>query len=100
MPSIPRGTASRYALAVAGVALATAARLALDPWLGERFPFLAHFLAIVLSAWYGGAGPSLLAASLSWGSLVGLGLVPRATAPFFSDPLHLTFAFLAVGLAI
>src|SRR4051794_39525345 len=51
----------RSLLAAAGVVLATAARLAVDSLLGDRLPFLPFFVAIVLVAWYGGPGPSVLA---------------------------------------
>ena len=52
---------SRYGIALLAVALATAARLALDPLLGDRFQLFTYFLALVVVAWHCGFGPSLLA---------------------------------------
>jgi PAS domain S-box-containing protein len=41
-------------------------RLLLDPWLGVRVPFITLFGAVIVAAWYGGAGPALLAAALGY----------------------------------
>jgi PAS domain S-box-containing protein len=37
----------------------------LDPWLGDRLPFITYFAAIVAAAWLGRLGPSLFAVALS-----------------------------------
>ena len=58
----------RYSSAVASTGLATVARLALDPFLGARFPFVTYYAAVLFTAWYGGAGPAILAVVL--GSLL------------------------------
>ena len=55
-----------YGSALIAVVLATVIRLVLDPFLGDPFPFLTFFIAIIFAAWYGGYGPSLLALVLSW----------------------------------
>ena len=63
-----RSTLVRYGVALAALALATAARFALDPALGNHLPYVTYFVAIMAVARYGGLGPSL--SSLAIGSLV------------------------------
>ncbi len=58
-PPIPRTLC--YVLAITGVALATAARLAIDPLLGPNYPFVTYFVSLLLTAWACGLGPSILA---------------------------------------
>jgi PAS domain S-box-containing protein len=60
-------TPLRYGVALAALALATAARFALDPALGDHLPYVTYFVAIMAVARYGGLGPSL--ATLALGSL-------------------------------
>jgi two-component sensor histidine kinase len=55
----------RYVIALVVVALATLARLALSPFLGEVAPFLTYFLAVLFAAFIGGIGPALLAIGCS-----------------------------------
>jgi PAS domain S-box-containing protein len=64
MPDLSRSALGRYGVACAGVALATAVRHALDPVLGDLFPFATLFYAVLVIAWYGGSGPALLATAL------------------------------------
>src|SRR5262245_61380301 len=52
---------TRYAMAIAAVAVAIVVRRAFDPLIGELFPFGTLFLAILFSAWEGGFGPALAA---------------------------------------
>ena len=54
----------RYGIAALAVALATAARLALDPLLGDHFLLFTYLLALLIVAWQGGLGPSLLALAM------------------------------------
>jgi len=72
----PRSSPSRYAAATLAVALATGLRLALQPALGERQPFVFFYFALVFAAWYGGFGPSILAVVLSIASASWLILPP------------------------
>jgi signal transduction histidine kinase len=72
-------------MAVLAAAAALLARLALDPLLGDGLPFLLSCLAVVVVAWYGGFGPSLLAL------LLGL----LTTAYCFLPPRHDLAASLA-----
>ena len=46
-----------YGFAPISIWLATWVRLLLDPALGNQFPFITMFFAILLTAWYGGLGP-------------------------------------------
>ena len=55
-----------YLVAVVAVAAALALRAALGPWLGERVPYITLFGAVIVAAWYGGAGPAFFAAVLGW----------------------------------
>jgi PAS domain S-box-containing protein len=58
-----------YAIAVAAVVAATALKMALDPALGRDAPGLSYFGAIIVSAWYGGFGPGLVATVLATGAV-------------------------------
>ncbi|MBI3942781.1 MAG: diguanylate cyclase [Chloroflexi bacterium] len=55
----------RYACPVLMTALAVLARLVLNPTIGNEAPFLLFFPAVLVSAWYGGLGPGMLATALS-----------------------------------
>jgi PAS domain S-box-containing protein len=52
----------RYGVAVLAVGVAFLIKLLLDPLMVQGTPFLLIFGAIMISAWYGGLGPGLLAA--------------------------------------
>ena len=51
----------RYGVGVLAVGIAFLGKLLLDPLIVQETPFLLIFGAIMLSAWYGGLGPGLLA---------------------------------------
>jgi Domain of unknown function (DUF4118) len=51
----------RYGVAVLAVGTAFLVKLLLDPLIVQETPFLLVFAAILISAWYGGLGPGLLA---------------------------------------
>jgi hypothetical protein len=51
----------RYGVAVLAVGMAFLIKLLLDPMIVQETPFLLIFGAIMVSAWYGGLGPGLLA---------------------------------------
>ena len=57
---------SAYLVAVAAVAVALALRAALNPWLGERVPYITLFGAVIVAAWHGGAAPAFFAAVAGW----------------------------------
>ncbi|HEX2676408.1 MAG TPA: DUF4118 domain-containing protein, partial [Polyangiales bacterium] len=54
-----------YVVAVAGVMLATLARLPFETWLHGRAPYGLYFPVLATVAWYMGLGPTLVAALLS-----------------------------------
>jgi PAS domain S-box-containing protein len=54
-----------YAIAITVTVAVAAFRLSLADWLGEVAPFLPFVLAVMLSGWYCGLGPGLLATVLS-----------------------------------
>ena len=60
MPKAPPSSPSRYGIAIASVLFAVAARWTLDPLLGQRQPFVTFYIALIVSAWFGGLGPSLM----------------------------------------
>src|SRR5262245_51924378 len=57
--------ALRYFIAIAATAVAFTARFLLKSALGNVAPLLTFTLSVVVSAWYGGLGPGLLATALS-----------------------------------
>jgi K+-sensing histidine kinase KdpD len=69
-----RSFVSRYGGAVL---VSAAARLGLDPVLGDTHPFATFFVAVVISAWHGGVGPSLLTLCLGTLSAAYLFIQPR-----------------------
>src|SRR5215475_4999080 len=54
-----------YGVAVLSVALATVVRMEFDPLLGESAPLLLFVIAVILTSWFGGFWPGLLAIILS-----------------------------------
>ena len=90
-----------YLMAVTFVGLALWSRFLLEPYLHNRIPFATFFVAVALTAWFGGYGPCLVAVALgaiaSWYFV----LDPRYTftleEPF--QILGLT-AFVFTGLVI
>ena len=57
--------ALRYGVAALAVGVALLIKLLLDPLTVQNTPFLLVFSAIIVSAWYGGLGPGLMATGLS-----------------------------------
>jgi PAS domain S-box-containing protein len=54
-----------FGVSVLSVALAAVVRLELDPLLGEGAPLLLFAIAVILTSWFGGFWPGLLAIALS-----------------------------------
>ncbi|HEX6155687.1 MAG TPA: DUF4118 domain-containing protein, partial [Burkholderiales bacterium] len=71
-----------YVVALLAVGAALGLRLALDPWLGARVPFITLFGAVIVAAWYGGAVPALVAAIGGWVGCELLFIEPRGTIAF------------------
>lgn len=62
--AVRRDRVRGYGVAVACVAVVTAARFSLSPYLGGRSPYLLYLLATLVAANYGGLGPGLLCLGL------------------------------------
>jgi diguanylate cyclase (GGDEF)-like protein/PAS domain S-box-containing protein len=65
-PELWRSFMLSYGCAVVSIALATGVRLLLDPLLGDRSAFSVLLFAILLTAWYGGVRPAIVAAILGF----------------------------------
>ena len=63
--TLNRALLLRYGCAVMTIAAATWIRVLLDPTLGSESPFPAMLFAILLTVWFGGFGPALLALVLA-----------------------------------
>ncbi len=100
MPTLSRDVFRRYGLAISSVGLAVVIRLPLAPVLGDRYPFFLFFVAIVVTAGYGGFGPGLLALFLSSLSVTYLFLASHASPHLLDSNSQLMFCFLTVALAI
>jgi signal transduction histidine kinase/CheY-like chemotaxis protein len=91
----------RYGTAVLAVAATLLVRLALDPLLGDNLPFLLFCLAVVVVAWHGGFGPSLLALLLALPGIAYFFLPPRyALAESLAGHPVRVSGFLFLGLTI
>jgi signal transduction histidine kinase len=89
----------RYGIAVLSVLLATFVRVALQPFLEARLPFVAFIVAAMFTAWYGGRGPGLLAVAL--GAIVATYFVLHRApggAAWDVDKLLSLGGYLTVGL--
>ena len=90
-----------YAAAVGVSAIAVWSRLVLTPIVGDHIPFASAFLAVAITAWFGGLGPCLFA--------VGVGalstwyfVLPPANAWDLPEPYHAIglVAFVGAGCVI
>ncbi len=88
----------RYGGAILSVLAAATGRMLLSPVMGDRQPFPTFYLALILSAGYGGRGPVLLALVLGY-----LAAAWFFVEPHFSlaagDPVSVA-AYFFVGIAI
>jgi PAS domain S-box-containing protein len=100
-PRLLRPYILHYAFAVVCIASATSARFLLDPWLGDRTPYLTLLFAVMLTAWYGGLRPALFAAILGWLCADHFLLAPRANFWFRgTDETVDLLLYLAASLGI
>src|SRR5918994_1561929 len=76
--------ALRYGVAALAVGAALLVKLLLDPLTVRDTPFLLVFGAIIVSAWYGGLGPGLLATGMSVLATDYFFLYPRGSFSGFS----------------
>jgi K+-sensing histidine kinase KdpD len=90
----------RWVVTLAAVAVALALRLALDPWLADKVPFITLFGAVIVAAWFGGVGPALLAAALGYAGADFLFIAPRFSlaVPDQLRPAELLAYAISVGL--
>jgi K+-sensing histidine kinase KdpD len=77
--------ALRYGVAALAVAVALLAKLLRDPLTVQDTPFLLVFSAVIVSAWYGGLGPGLLATGMSVLATDYFFLYPRGSFSGFSS---------------
>jgi PAS domain S-box-containing protein len=91
--------ATRYLIAMGGIAAAIALKMWIDPMLGRSSAFLLLLVPVALAAWYLGAGPALAALALAAAGAARWFLPPyvaRAAPPVFA-PLSV---FLLEALAL
>src|SRR5262249_53956822 len=95
------GAPLRYGTAALAVAMATIVRLALDPVLGDRFPFATLFFAVLVAAGAGGRGPGLFATVLGALAATTFLLTPRGVfAVEGAEDRAGMVVYLAVGAGI
>jgi PAS domain S-box-containing protein len=92
--------ALRYGVAVLVVGAALGIKLLLDPLTVQDTPFLLVFSAIIVSAWYGGLGPGLLATAVSALATDYFFLYPRGTLTGFSVEGIDVLAFMLEGVLV
>src|ERR671913_67376 len=92
--------ALRYGVAVLAFGGALGIKLLLDPLPVQDTPFLLVFGAIIVSAWYGGLGPGLLATAVSALATDYFFLYPRGTITGFSVEGIDVLAFTLEGVLV
>jgi PAS domain S-box-containing protein len=92
--------ALRYGVAVLAAGAALGIKLLLDPLTVQDTPFLLVFGAIIVSAWYGGLGPGLLATAVSALATDYFFLYPRGTLTGFSVEGIDVLAFTLEGVLV
>jgi len=91
----------RYGAAVLSIVLAIGVRLLLDPILGDESPFPTLLFAILLTAWYGGLRPALVAAILGVFAADYFLILPRGSFGFKGAAQYVDLAlYLIVGSGI
>jgi PAS domain S-box-containing protein len=90
----------RYSVAVMAVGAALGIKLLLDPLTVQDTPFLLVFGAIIVSAWYGGLGPGLLATFISAIATDYFFLYPRGILTGFSVEGIDVLAFVLEGVLV
>src|SRR6185295_17176300 len=61
---------TRYAVAILATVTALLLRKLLDPLIGPQYPYNTMFLAVVVSAWYGGIRPAIVSMVLGAGAIL------------------------------
>lgn len=99
-PEAGRELLRSYGAAVLAAVLATIVRLLLDPYLGERIPFVTYFAAVAFAANYGGFRPAAAATVLSALASVVWFIPPRGLAIAGASGWVGLASFLCVGFGI
>jgi signal transduction histidine kinase len=99
-PSPGGATGARYAFALAATLLAMAAKLLLDRWTHNVSPYLFLTPVVVLSAWFGGLGPGMLATLASALAVDYFLLAPAQSVSRGDADLTRLVVFVAVGIQI
>ena len=96
---VPRWSgAMQYGLAPIAVAFALAARVALQPVLGDEAPYLFFVPAVLVAAGLGGLGPGLVATAL--GLVLGSFFIGSGFPHFSRPELVSAVAFAAIGIGM
>jgi signal transduction histidine kinase/ActR/RegA family two-component response regulator len=91
----------RYGVAIISTILATLARELLDPVLQDTAPVMFYFIAIMVTAWYGGLGPSLVALSSGAALASYLFIRPRGSFMIYDGEHQVTLGlFVVVGIVV
>ena len=94
-----------YGIALFATAFAFLLRLSLDSYLGERLAYASFLIAIAVTTWYSGLGPSLMAVALGGLLANWIFIQPRYSFDFgdLEDQagiaVYLTVSFALVGFA-
>jgi PAS domain S-box-containing protein len=90
-------------LAVGATLLALLARIALDPFLGDHYPFVMFWVAVAVTTWFGGPGASLLSVVLGGLAADWFFVTPRhsfvleGVVNHFGSAMYFIVAFMIVG---
>ena len=101
--SLPVGKG--YGVAICATTFALLLRLSLDSYLGDRLAYTAFLIAIAVTTWYSGLGPSLMAVALGGLLANWIFIQPRYSLDFgdLEDQagiaVYLTVSFALVGFA-
>jgi two-component sensor histidine kinase len=82
-----------YGCAILTIALALLARMLLIPYIGAQFPFATVYLAVIITAWYGGLRPAVLATVLGY-----LGVAYFVIPPYHTLILHGLSDYIGAGI--
>ncbi len=90
-----------YAIAVGSIGLAVVVRLAIDPGLGDHLPYVTFFIAVAITTWFSGLGPSLAAVVLGALAANWVFMSPRHTLWIAGTMHQLGYAaYFAIALAV
>ena len=93
---VRRSRPLQYLVAVAAVGVATGLHRALHPYLNHDVRLTVFALAVVVAAWVGGAGPGLLATTLSAAAAMPLSLQPGAVVTITESSYLLRFVLFGI----